>query len=558
MKTVVAGALGECVHVAGVLNFLRLAETAGWRVVFLGPAVSVEEVVDAVRCERADASTELGEILVGVSYRLTPETGEQLLAEFAEEADELRAAGVRFAFGGTPPVAERARAIGFFERVFDGSEPAEAVLAYLKGQSRAESTEADFPPTTVERIAWKAPFPIIRHHFGLPTVEATRDGIARIAEAQVIDVVSLGIDQDAQANFFHPERQNPRRRGAGGVPVRSANHYRALYEASRCGNFPLLRTYSGTDDFIRLAEMYVETINIAWCAIPIFWFNQMDGRGPWGLEDAIREHQEVMAWYGEQGIPVELNEPHHWGMRDAPDVVFVVSAYLSAYNARAFGVRDYIAQMMFNSPPGLSDVMDLAKMLACLEMIAPLEGRGSFRIWRQTRTGLLSYPLDPDAARAHLAASVYLQMALKPHVVHVVGHTEAHHAATADDVIEACKLARRAIENALRGQPDMTADPAVQQRKDELIREALATLEVIRALAEPGVVDPLTDPATLARAVTTGVLDAPHLRNNPFARGQIVTRIDARGACVAVDPVTKQALSEQERIGRLRDEGGSK
>ena len=41
------------------------------------------------------------------------------------------------------------------------------------------------------------------------------------------------------------------------------------------------------------------------------------------------------------------------------------SAYLSAYNARAFGVRDYIAQMMFNSPPGLSDAMDLAKMLAC-------------------------------------------------------------------------------------------------------------------------------------------------------------------------------------------------
>ena len=29
MKTIVAGALGECVHVAGVTNFLRLAEHAG-------------------------------------------------------------------------------------------------------------------------------------------------------------------------------------------------------------------------------------------------------------------------------------------------------------------------------------------------------------------------------------------------------------------------------------------------------------------------------------------------------------------------------------------------
>ena len=129
MKTVVAAALGECVHVAGVMNFLRLAETAGWRTVFLGPAVSVDALLDAAEQEDAD--------LVGVSYRLTPETGERLLAEFAEAADDLRSAGVRFAFGGTPPIAERARAIGFFERIFDGSEPPDAVLAYLKGQTQA-------------------------------------------------------------------------------------------------------------------------------------------------------------------------------------------------------------------------------------------------------------------------------------------------------------------------------------------------------------------------------------------------------------------------------------
>jgi methylmalonyl-CoA mutase cobalamin-binding subunit len=541
-KAVVAGALGECVHVAGVVSFLRLARSAGWRTVFLGPAVSVQAFLEAARREKAD--------LVGVSYRLTPETGERLLAEFAEEADELRDAGVRFIFGGTPPVVERARTIGFFERCFDGSAPAEAVLAYLKGHDQAESTRETFPQTTVERIRWKAPFPMTRHHFGLPTVRATEKGIARIAEAQVLDVISLGIDQDAQANFFHPERQNPRRRGAGGVPVRTPEDYRRLYQASRRGNFPLLRTYSGTDDFLRLAQMYVETINIAWCAIPLFWFNQMDGRGPWDLIGSIAEHQKVMAWYGERDIPVELNEPHHWGMRDAPDTVFVVSAYLSAYNARAFGVRDYIAQMMFNSPAGLSDRMDLARMLAALELIAPLAGPG-FRIWRQTRTGLLSYPLDPDAARAHLATSIYVQMAMQPHIVHVVGHTEAHHAATADDVIEACQLARRAIENALRGQPDLTADPAIQSRKDELVQEARITLQAIHELAPPNVSDPLTNPEVLTKAVTTGLLDAPHLRNNRFARGQVATRIDERGACLAIDPLTGKMLSEQERISAL-------
>jgi hypothetical protein len=295
-----------------------------------------------------------------------------------------------------------------------------------------------------------------------------------------------------------------------------------------------MRTYSGTDDFTRLAEMYVDTIRIAWCAIPLFWFNQMDGRGPWDLQGSIREHQNVMAWYGQRNIPVELNEPHHWGMRDAPDVVFVAAAYLAAHNARACGVRDYIAQLMFNSPPGLSDAMDLAKMLAVVELIKPLEG-GDFHIWLQTRTGLLSYPLNPDAARAHLATSVYLQMALRPHIVHVVGHTEAHHAATADDVIESCGLARRAIENALRGAPDMTADPAVQARCAELVAETRVTLDAIRTLAGQGVPDPLADPETLARAVERGILDAPQLRSNPFARGRIVTRIDTRGACIAVD-----------------------
>jgi hypothetical protein len=537
MKTVVAAALGECVHVAGVMNFLRLAEDAGWRTIFLGPAVAVEDVLAVAEREHAD--------LIGVSYRLTPETGAHLLGAFAEAADGLRTSGVRFVFGGTPPVAERARSLGFFERVFDGSESAEVVQVFLKDQVLGHAATHHYPQTTVERIEWKAPFPLLRHHFGLPTLEATRVGIERIAEAQALDVISLGIDQDAQANFFRPERQERTRTGAGGVPVRSADDYRSLYAASRRGNFPLMRTYSGTDDFIRLAELYRETIQIAWCAIPLFWFNQMDGRGPWDLEGSVREHQQVMAWYGKHNIPVELNEPHHWGMRDAPDVVFVVAAYLSAYNARACGVRDYIAQLMFTSPPGLSDAMDLAKMLACLELVAPLGGP-HFRVWRQTRTGLLSYPLDGVAARAHLAASVYVQMALRPHIVHVVGQTEAHHAATAEDVIEACALARRAIENALRGQPDMTADPAVQRRKEHLVQEAQITLDAIRSLAEPGVTDPLADPATLACAVMAGILDAPHLRNNPFALGQLQTRY-VDGACVAVDAAGRP-ITETERL----------
>ena len=543
MKTVIAGALGECVHIAGVANFLRLAEQAGWRTVFLGPAVSINEFLQVARRENAD--------MVGVSYRLTPETGERLLGEFAEVADELRSSGIRFVFGGTPPVVKRARTLGFFETCFDGTETTDEVIAFLKDGKSKNSVIHKFPQTTIERIRWKSPYPLIRHHFGLPNFEATRDGIRQIAEAGMVDVISLGIDQDAQENFFHPDRQEPRRLGAGGVPVRTPEQYRTLYEATRGGNFPLLRTYTGTDDFTQLADMYVETIHQAWAAIPLFWFNQVDGRGPWDLEGSIREHQALMSWYGERGIPVELNEPHHWGMRDASDVIFAVAAYLSAYNARAFGVKDYIAQMMFNSPPGLSDAMDLAKMLSIIKLIEPLENSG-FHIWRQTRTGLLSYPVDIDAARAHLASSVYLQMALSPHIVHVVGYTEADHAATAAEVIESCKLARRAIENAF-GAPDMTQDNHVTARVNELAREACSTLEAICSLAPKGVADPLTDAATLTRAIETGVLDAPQLKNNPYGRGQIATCIDERGTCIAVDPHTVAPLSESRRIAALNN-----
>jgi len=222
------------------------------------------------------------------------------------------------------------------------------------------------------------------------------------------------------------------------------------------------------------------------------------------------------------------------------------------YRKHFFGEKDYIAQMMFNSPPGLSDAMDLAKMLTVMDMIQPL-ANGNFRIWKQTRIGLLSHPLDPDAARGHLAAATYLQMALRPHIYHIVGHTEAHHAATAGDVIEASQIARRAIQNAM-GAPDMTSDPAIQKRRAELAEEATALLDAIRSLAGPEAGNPFTDASVLARAVTSGILDAPQLLNNKFGRGQARTRI-VNGACVSVDSEGK-SISESRRIEALFAKGG--
>lgn len=283
---ILGGALGECVHVAGILNFLRMAEEQGYHTEFTGPATSIAEYLAAAR--------EVDPDILAVSYRLTPENAAILLADFKQACEEEGFLNKRLVFGGTPPVAEVARRTGLFEAVFSGQEPPEAVIAYLKGKPWEEMREEDYPNEVVERTQWKAPFPILRHHFGLPaeTIQPTVEGIKKIAEAHVLDEVYLGPDQDAQQNFFHPERQDPRRKGAGGVPFRTENDLRALYAATRRGNYPLMRSYSGTADLLRYAEVLRRTINNAWCATSLFWFNVMDGRGPFSLRESIREDRK--------------------------------------------------------------------------------------------------------------------------------------------------------------------------------------------------------------------------------------------------------------------------
>jgi len=538
---VLGASLGDCVHVAGVTRFLRVAEEEGHETHFTGPATDLESLIDAA--VRFDPD------VIGVSYRLTPENLRPLLVELKAMLQAAGLADRRLLFAGTPPVVRVAREFDLFDAFFEGGESVAQVRQALRREPGAPTGPAAYPDRVVERIRWKAPLPLLRHHYGEParTIEPTVEGVRRIAESGALDVISLGADQDAQENFFHPAVQNPKSKGAGGVPIRTEDDLRRLYEAAQRGNFPLVRSYSGTRDHLRYADMLVRTINNAWCATSLFWFNAMDGRGPSPLEKSIREHVDLMAWHGARDIPVEGNEPYHWGMRDAPDAVVCAVSAIYARVAKKAGVRDYITTYMFESPPHLNNRMDLAKCLAQIALAEACADDG-FRIWRQTRTGLLSYPLGVPEARAHLAQSVMLQMSVRPHIVHVVGYTEADHAATAAEVIESARMAGYVAEVASRGNPDMAADPAVLARRDELIAETGTLLDAIRALS-PDLADPLSDPATLARAVKIGLLDAPQLVNNPYAPGAIRTR-SVDGAIVAVDEAG-EPLAEGERIARV-------
>lgn len=540
---ILGAAIGSCVHVAGVLRFLTLAEEEGHETIFLGTAVSVDELITKVKEHDPD--------VIGVSYRLTATSAVKLLKELKNAVTESGLEKKQWVLGCTAPVKPIAERTKLFDEIFTGFSTDEDSISFLRGRTHMPPDEKN-PQDLMTRMTIKSPIPIIRHHFGLPSIEETVDGVKRIAEASVLDVISIGPDQNAQESFFRSSEMNESFRGDGGVPIRKPKDLQHIFDASRRGNYPLLRCYSGTRDLISWAQLLKDTLNTAWCATPLLWYSELDGRSKRPLEKAIIENQENHRWHAKNNIPVEINESHHWSLRNAHDSIAVAMAYLSAYNAKKAGVRHYIAQYMLNTPLGTSPKMDLAKMLAKIELIESLHDY-QFVSLRQIRPGLFSYPPDLDLGKGQLASSIYTGMMLKPHIVHVVGFCEADHAATADDIIESCKIVRRVIHDCLLGTLNPLDDKEVLTRKNELVKEARLLIATIRSLGDESSTDPLIEPVTYVNAVRKGVLDAPHLRNNPIAKGLLRTKM-IDGACLAINPDTGNPINETTRLGQLGQE----
>ncbi len=536
MKKILGASIGSCVHVAGVINFLNLAREQGYMTDFIGSACGFEKINQAIETSQPD--------IVAVSYRLSPESAYSLLVQFKKQVAD-RHKEISFILGSTKPVADKAAELGIFDALFTGEETKQEVLNYLKkGEKKKDSQKP--PQSLAQRIMFSSPVPLLRHHFGQPSLADTIKGIEEIADSEIIDVVSIGPDQNTQEFFFHPEKMDPDQDGAGGVPLRSEGDFQKLYEATRRGNFPLMRCYSGTNDMIALAQVLADHIHNAWCAVPLCWYNELDNRSERKITQSIAENQQLMQWHAERGIPVEVNESHHWSLRYSPDSVAVAAAYLAAYNAKKMGVSLYVSQYMFNTPPETTFTMDLAKMLAKVELIESLHDE-NFTSYRQTRSGLYSYPTDYDAGKGQLASSTMLQMQLKPHIVHVVAYCEADHAAKPADIIASSKIVKKVISNCLAGCPDMKNDAKVQQRKEQLVEQAGMIIEKMKSLDSQG--DALISPEAIARAIKLGILDAPHLEGTQAGCGKIRT-LFVDGANVAVDGQGK-ILTEQERLAAL-------
>ncbi|MGQ9746487.1 MAG: methionine synthase [Candidatus Caldatribacteriaceae bacterium] len=537
-KKILGASLGSCVHVAGVYRFLQLAEQFGYQSVFLGPAVSIEDLILAVEKERPQ------KIMVG--YRLYEEAGRTLFRKLKEALGEknLRSKMIVM-LSCTPALREIAQEVGIFDFIFTGEESFDDIVSSLQ-EIEKSSAEKGYPQTLPERILWKRPFPILRHHLGLPTVAETAQGVAQISEAKVLDVISLGPDQNAQEFFFHPENMRETEHGAGGVPLRRKEDLEIIYQASRRGNFPLLRCYSGTQDLVRWAHLLKETINIAWGAVPIFWYSILDGRSKRSLEEAIRENQEATKTYIALSVPIEGLEAHQWSLRDAPDSVAVASFYLACYQAKKFGARFYVAQYMFNTPPGIDPWADIAKMLAKKELVEELEDE-NFSIFTQVRGGLAHFAASLEVAKGQLGATISLGLFLKPHIVHVVGFSEGVRLVGPNEVIESAHIAQGVLRDLCLGLPEI-GDHRVKERKEELKEEARLLLQAVRSLGEREE-DPWTSPKVLAEAVRRGLFDAPHLQGNPEALGRVKTQI-VEGVLRVVNE-QGEIISERERLRGL-------
>ena len=538
-KKILTACVGQCVHVAGTHNFMNIAKKLGYECVFLGPATSVSEIINKIQ--------KIEPHIVGLSYRLTPSTLRHLLENFFNQYELLEKKPERLFFAGTPEVIRVAKEFNEFDEYFIGGESKYKMISILRNDSIDSGGKSKIPMDLISRIKWKRPYPIIRAHFGLPSFQETLEGINTIANAEILDVISIAPDQNTQANYFHPEDQIKELSGAGGVPLRIKSDFLKLHQARLRGNYPLLRIYAGTQDFIKLAKLYQNTIQNAWAAIPLFWFNKMDGRGPLPLKMSIRQHLEVIKWHAKNDIPVEINDPHHWSLRDASDAIAVADMYLCGIIAKNLGVKHFVAQYMFNTPPASSLEMDLAKMLAKDELLSTLVNK-NFNIIKQVRTGLASFPLNSSNAKGQLALSTAIQLALRPDIVHVVSYSEATHAAHPEDIIESCGIVEQVINRVYSSKIDYINERVVK-RKEELIEQAKSIVNLVPFLTknQSEQNNPWINYRVLNRLVKYGIFDAPHLRNNQFAKGEINTKM-ANGACYCWDNTQERKLDEIKRI----------
>jgi len=554
-------------HTLGLTSVAQLLNDCGFRTV----------MADAKVCKAAgslDKPVSMGVIMrwimekritrLGFSYRLDPRQGVELfgrllhLLECRQLLAEKGGRIVQLYFAGLPEACERVkREHGGRVEVFYGDETSGETLdkigipAFLRPKEMTEEiayddarmefarelirsgkhlevkpvdrsgyegfgTQADLVVARLRHSRENGLPPLMRAHVGpylpdrIQAVHLFLDWTRQLAEAGLLDILSIGTSQLSQSAFGEDWKGRP---NGGGVPINHPQEFRAVWDAAR----PMLvRTYAGTNNIPKLARLYEETINIAWHALSLWWFCQIDGRGPYSVRQNLEQHLEALRFIAQSGKPFEPNIPHHFAFRGADDVTYVVSAVLAARTAKALGVRYLILQNMLNTPKSTWGVQDLAKSRAMLALARELEAE-NFQVILQPRAGLDYFSHDLEKAKVQLAAVSALMDDIEPHdpnsppIIHVVSYSEGSHLADPPVVNESIQITRAALNEyrqlRKRGEiEDMSRHPEVQQRTQELVSGARALLNAI----ECTIPAPYTAEG-LYQVLRSGFLPVPYL-----------------------------------------------
>lgn len=400
--------------------------------------------------------------------------------------------------------------------------------------------------------------PLIRVHVGpYSSIEDEakkefNEWLRILAKAGYLDIVSVGTSQLSQSNFG--EVWGDKANG-GGVPVNSEEDYYDIWSSSR----PMLvRTYSGTKNVLKLANIYEKNINMAWHALSFWWFCNIDGRGNNTVIDNLREHFETVSYIGSVGKPFEANVPHHFAFRGSDDISYVVSAYLAAKAAKKYGIKDYVQQFMLNTPKGTYGVQDLAKCRAILSLLRTLEDK-DFKVYVQPRVGLDYFSSDINKAKIQLATATMMMDDIEPlninspNIIHVVSYCEAVHLANPSIINDSIKITQYSLEEYRRCKKmnlinNMVYDQEVDMRHKSLLEDAKKLIEY----AEKSIVD-LYTPEGFYSVFEKGLFPVPYLWEGREEFSKAVNwNTGLIDGAVRIINDKKEVIKIDERIGILK------
>lgn len=359
--------------------------------------------------------------------------------------------------------------------------------------------------------------PLTRAHMGPYRANISRkealdefyQGVSQLAVSGHLDILSIGTSQLSQSAF---EEDWQGKLNGGGVPINSITEYEKIYEQSR----PMLvRTYAGTKNIPYLAKIYESSLNIAWHALSLWWFNELDERGPYDLLTNLTQHIETIKYIASTNKPFEVNVSHHFSFRGGDDLTYIVSAYLGAKLAKLSGVKVFVLQNMLNTPRLSSGINDIAKARALLKVIKTLEDK-NFKIIYQPRAGLDYFKPVEQTAKIQLAAISALMDDIDPYnlyspdIIHVVSYSEALYLANPQIINESIQITKSSIQ-AYRKLKTKDAyikefEAEIKLNYDALVNDSMTLIKMI----EHWIPQPYTA-LGLYQVFASGFLIAPYL-----------------------------------------------